>query len=162
MLLDTIFAPFVKERPICVMARAVLERLLDAPRLDAHAQDGWPFCPWPGPWRLPWLRVGLSTPRPDDAECPTRGKRLSAPVASALVGAKRGPRPGTVSHCSSDGGWGRRFGTGCASLWRWGRRPSKPLRRLGTASPWGASASPGVSACGVRACIRWPLQRAPG
>jgi hypothetical protein len=35
MWLDTIFAPFVKERPICVMARAVLERLLDAPRLDA-------------------------------------------------------------------------------------------------------------------------------
>jgi hypothetical protein len=35
MLLDTIFAPFVKERPICVMARAVLERLLDAQRLDA-------------------------------------------------------------------------------------------------------------------------------
>ena len=35
MLLETIFAPFVQERPICVMARAVLERLLDAPRLDA-------------------------------------------------------------------------------------------------------------------------------
>src|SRR5262245_45789025 len=35
MLLDTIFAPFVKERPICVMARAVLEQLLDAPRIDA-------------------------------------------------------------------------------------------------------------------------------
>jgi Transposase DDE domain len=35
MLLDTIFAPFVKERPICVMARASLERLLDAHRLDA-------------------------------------------------------------------------------------------------------------------------------
>ena len=35
MLLDTIFTPFVKERPICVMARAVLERLLDAQRLDA-------------------------------------------------------------------------------------------------------------------------------
>jgi hypothetical protein len=35
MLLETIFAPFVKERPICVMARAILERLLDAPRLDA-------------------------------------------------------------------------------------------------------------------------------
>jgi hypothetical protein len=34
MLLDTIFAPFVKERPICVMARAVLERLFDAPRID--------------------------------------------------------------------------------------------------------------------------------
>ena len=34
MLLDTIFAPFVKERPICVMAQAVLERLLDAPRID--------------------------------------------------------------------------------------------------------------------------------
>jgi hypothetical protein len=35
MLLDTVFAPFVQERPICVMARAVLERLLDAQRLDA-------------------------------------------------------------------------------------------------------------------------------
>ena len=35
MLLDTVFAPFVKERPICVMARAVLEQLLDAPRIDA-------------------------------------------------------------------------------------------------------------------------------
>jgi hypothetical protein len=35
MLLDTIFAPFVKERPICVMARSVLERLLDAQRVDA-------------------------------------------------------------------------------------------------------------------------------
>jgi hypothetical protein len=34
MLLDTVFAPFVKERPICVMARAVLERLLDAQRID--------------------------------------------------------------------------------------------------------------------------------
>jgi IS4 transposase len=35
MLLDTVFAPFVKERPICVMARGVLERLLDSQRLDA-------------------------------------------------------------------------------------------------------------------------------
>jgi hypothetical protein len=34
-LLDTVFAPFIKERPICVMARALLERLLDAPRIDA-------------------------------------------------------------------------------------------------------------------------------
>src|SRR5215510_13096380 len=34
MLLNTIFPPFVKERPICVMARAFLERLLDAPRID--------------------------------------------------------------------------------------------------------------------------------
>jgi hypothetical protein len=34
MRLNTIFAPFVKERPICVMARAVLERLLDAPRIE--------------------------------------------------------------------------------------------------------------------------------
>jgi hypothetical protein len=34
MLLDTSFAPFVKERPICVMARAALERLLEARRLD--------------------------------------------------------------------------------------------------------------------------------
>ena len=42
MLLDTIFAPFVKERPICVMARAVLERLLDPQRLDelfAHTAE---------------------------------------------------------------------------------------------------------------------------
>ena len=35
MLRDTIFAPFVKERPICVMARAVLERLLAAQRIEA-------------------------------------------------------------------------------------------------------------------------------
>ena len=34
MLLDPLFAPCVTERPICVMARAVLERLLDAPRID--------------------------------------------------------------------------------------------------------------------------------
>ena len=42
MLLDTIFAPFVKERPICVMARAVIERLLDAQRLNdlfAHTAE---------------------------------------------------------------------------------------------------------------------------
>src|SRR5262245_57133069 len=35
MLLDTIFAPFVKERPVCVMARASVARLLAAPRLAA-------------------------------------------------------------------------------------------------------------------------------
>jgi hypothetical protein len=35
MLLDAVFAPFVKERPICVMARGVLERLFDAQRIDA-------------------------------------------------------------------------------------------------------------------------------
>jgi hypothetical protein len=35
MLRDTICAPFGKERPVCVMARAVLERLLDAPRIAA-------------------------------------------------------------------------------------------------------------------------------
>jgi len=34
MLLETIFAPFVRERPICVMARGTVGRLLDAPRLD--------------------------------------------------------------------------------------------------------------------------------
>lgn len=34
MVLDTIFAPFVKERPLCVMARGILERLLDAQCLD--------------------------------------------------------------------------------------------------------------------------------
>ena len=30
-----VFQPFVSERPVCVMARAVLERLLDADRIDA-------------------------------------------------------------------------------------------------------------------------------
>jgi hypothetical protein len=35
MLLDTIVAPCVKERPIGVMARASVERLLDAHRLEA-------------------------------------------------------------------------------------------------------------------------------
>jgi hypothetical protein len=34
MLLDKVFAPFVKEKPICVMARAVLQRLLDPQHLD--------------------------------------------------------------------------------------------------------------------------------
>jgi hypothetical protein len=34
MLLDKVFAPFVKEKPICVMARAVLQRLLDPQQLD--------------------------------------------------------------------------------------------------------------------------------
>ena len=34
MLLETVFAPFITERPICVMARGVLERLLDADRVD--------------------------------------------------------------------------------------------------------------------------------
>ena len=35
MWLDTIFAPFVNECPIGVMARGVCERLLDSPRIDA-------------------------------------------------------------------------------------------------------------------------------
>jgi hypothetical protein len=35
MLLDRVFQPFLEQRPICVMARAVLERLLDPARLDA-------------------------------------------------------------------------------------------------------------------------------
>jgi hypothetical protein len=34
MLLDQVFAPFVQEKPICVMARAVLQRLLDPHHLD--------------------------------------------------------------------------------------------------------------------------------
>jgi hypothetical protein len=34
MLLDKVFAPFIKEKPICVMARAVLQRLLDPQHLD--------------------------------------------------------------------------------------------------------------------------------
>src|SRR4051812_38108478 len=34
MLLDQVFAPFIKAKPICVMARAVLQRLLDPHYLD--------------------------------------------------------------------------------------------------------------------------------
>jgi len=35
MLLDSIFRPFVEQRPICVMARAVLERVLNPDQVDA-------------------------------------------------------------------------------------------------------------------------------
>jgi hypothetical protein len=35
MLLDSIFRPFVEQRPICVMARAVLERVLSPDHIDA-------------------------------------------------------------------------------------------------------------------------------
>lgn len=35
MLLDSIFRPFVERRPVCVMARAVLERVLDPSHIDA-------------------------------------------------------------------------------------------------------------------------------
>jgi hypothetical protein len=35
MLLDSIFRPFVEQRPVCVMARAVLERILDAEHINA-------------------------------------------------------------------------------------------------------------------------------
>jgi hypothetical protein len=35
MLLDRVFQPFLEQRPICLMARVVLERLLDPTRLDA-------------------------------------------------------------------------------------------------------------------------------
>src|SRR5262249_34439293 len=35
MLLDVVFEPFLAQRPVCVMARAILERLLDPARLDA-------------------------------------------------------------------------------------------------------------------------------
>jgi hypothetical protein len=35
MLFDRVFQPFLEQRPICVMARAVLERLLDPACLDA-------------------------------------------------------------------------------------------------------------------------------
>src|SRR3954464_8740922 len=35
MLLDSVFQPFLQQRPICVMARAVLQRLLDPQHIDA-------------------------------------------------------------------------------------------------------------------------------
>lgn len=45
MLLSKIFEPFVARRPICVMARGVLERMLDAERIDKvfeqTAQNGY-------------------------------------------------------------------------------------------------------------------------
>jgi hypothetical protein len=34
MLLDKVFEPFIEQKPICVMARGVLQRLLDPQRLD--------------------------------------------------------------------------------------------------------------------------------
>ena len=34
MLLDKVFQPFITETPICVMARAVLQRILDPQHLD--------------------------------------------------------------------------------------------------------------------------------
>src|SRR5947209_15759009 len=34
MLLDKVFEPFVKEKPICVMARGVLQRILDPQQID--------------------------------------------------------------------------------------------------------------------------------
>lgn len=35
MLLSSVFLPFIQQKPICVLARAALERLLDPKRLDA-------------------------------------------------------------------------------------------------------------------------------
>jgi hypothetical protein len=35
MVLDTIFTPFLQQRPVCVLARATLERLFDPTRLNA-------------------------------------------------------------------------------------------------------------------------------
>jgi len=71
-----------------------------AAALDAQAKDGGPFLTLPVPVRLPWLLFVLSTQRQYEAECPTLGKRLIAPVASVMVGAKIVPMPWTVSHCS--------------------------------------------------------------
>ena len=39
MPLDAIFQPFVEQRPVCVLARGVLERLFDAQRIDALFQE---------------------------------------------------------------------------------------------------------------------------
>src|SRR6266567_6546735 len=35
MLLNKVFEPFIKESPICVMARGVLQRILDPQHIDA-------------------------------------------------------------------------------------------------------------------------------
>ena len=34
MVLDPIFQPFIQQKPVCVMARAALQRILDPQRLD--------------------------------------------------------------------------------------------------------------------------------
>jgi hypothetical protein len=39
MLLDSIFQPFVDARPVAVMARAAMERILDSERIDRVFHD---------------------------------------------------------------------------------------------------------------------------
>ena len=39
MLLGKIFEPFIEKRPVCVMARGILERLLDPRRVDQVFAD---------------------------------------------------------------------------------------------------------------------------
>ena len=34
MILDSVFDPFVEQRPVCVLGRGILERLLDPERID--------------------------------------------------------------------------------------------------------------------------------
>ena len=39
MILDSVLDPFVEQRPVCVLARGILERLLDPDRIDELFQD---------------------------------------------------------------------------------------------------------------------------
>src|SRR5215471_16103100 len=111
-----------------------------AASIDAHAKYGLPLLTLPVPLRLPLLSFVLSTPRQYEAECPTLGKRLIAPVSNVIVWAKIGPMPWTVSSCSEDGVWLRRVWTVCSSVLIWCGRQSNTTRLLVTASTWGSSA----------------------
>ena len=86
-MLETILAPFVKDRPVCVKARAVLERLWDAPRLDALLAR-----PAPQPYTRERLLSSL-------------GQRMSAVVLGAIPWSMRPLKP-------TQRRWGGTLGSG--------------------------------------------------
>src|SRR5215468_1472388 len=132
-----------------------------AASIYAHAKYGLPFLTLPVPLRLPLLIFVLSTQRQYEAEFPTVGKRLIAPVSSVIVWAKIVPIPCTVSNCSYDGVCCRRLWTVFSSVLICCCRQSNTTRLLVTASTWVSSVSRVVSSCFVSSCIRLPLKRAP-
>src|SRR4030095_731137 len=120
-----------------------------AASIDAHAKYGLPFLTLPVPLRLPLLILVLSTQRQYEAELPTVGKRLIAPVSSVIVWANIVPMPSTVSNCSYAGVWCTRVWTVFSHVLICCLRQSKTARRLVTASTWGSSASKLFSSCFV-------------
>jgi hypothetical protein len=129
---------------------------------EAHAPSGWPFVPWPGPWRWPLLRVVRSPPRQDEAASPTGGKRAIWPVARALVGAQSVPMPAPVSHGAEDGVGIRRWLTVFARVVLGWPRPSRTARLLVMARPCEASGSRVRSSGAVNSRRRLTRTRAPG